>query len=827
MMHRTPQRSYSPASLEAWFDRLSNGWEEWFSREELKWGRRFYREAEVRSAELMEDSAIVTFRRGKEGLYVIVDWVDGRPQFRQSDPDIGVGRGLGVTGLYELEEFVAEEVPAIEEEAGEEEKQEETGETGPVQPMPETERVGRTLCLRAEASTDGLVLRAGWADDDTVDWGQFALRQLTRWEREQLIGFTALAHRWYFRAGENQGQYRLREPGPLAAFLKKGLAALRAGFAVEEDPQLAQWRDGLREVRPWIRAEARANNASRFRMEFSSGESMLPPEVRDRLWRHPGHVQFVPGHGIYRIRPEAHDELQEWKSLLRSGGEGELPRYLLFTLGLEGGIQLDAHEELKRWREEVQAGAAASAETEMPAFLRGYQAEGVRWLQTLQRSGCHPLLADEMGLGKTVQVLAFLDSRQVLGREPVLVVCPASVVPVWQAEVERFYPQTEVRVVNRDDPFASKGPYLWLASYSQLRRNKQRLAELSFAYAILDEAQNIKNPEAKVTQACLAISSKVRIALTGTPMENRLLDLWTLFRFLMPGFLGSRSAFERAVKGDEHFREQLRHQVRPFILRRCKDEVARELPPKMEICLRCPLTAQQRRQYERLVAGAREEFKGSPAALASGQRMHFFSLLTRLRQVCCDPALIQRKGAEDWRHSGKLVSLVQHLEEAFASNSKVVIFSQFVQFLRRARRAVQESFPAVRSFELTGSTLDRDRPVRRFRQSRGPGVFFVSLRAGGTGLNLQAADYVFLLDPWWNPAVEAQAVDRVHRIGQANRVLVYRLVTPGTIEDRIERLKRDKAELFRHLLSDLDAPGDWLEQFKDLEEFIALEGATR
>lgn len=822
-MHRTPQRSYTTRTLEAWFGRLSGGWEHWFTKEELKWGQRFYREAEVRAAELSENSAVVSFRRGKEGLYVIVDWVDGKPQFRQSDPGFGIGRGLGVTGLYELEEFVAEELPPLEEEGTEGQEEAEAAE--PEEEAKPTVREGRELRVRVEATTDGLVLSAGWARSGKVEWGQFAVKELGRWEREQLIGFTALAHRWAFRPGEREGRYRLREPGPLVQFLRKGLAALRRYFTVEEDPQLAAWQRGLVEAEPVMAAEAAGGNAGRFRMEFEAGGSVLPDEVRERLWRHPGHLHFLPGAGMYRVRAEAQDGLQEWKSLLPAEGEGELPRYLLFTLGTADGVTLRSSKELEEWRAQVRAGAAAAEAGDLPTFLRGYQAEGVRWLECLERSGCHPLLADEMGLGKTVQILAFLDRRGALGKEPVLVVCPASVVPVWQAEVERFYPGTEVRVLSREDPLETEGPILWLASYSQLRRQKSQLAKREFGYAILDESQNIKNPEAKVTQACHAIRSRVRIALTGTPMENRLLDLWTLFRFLMPGFLGSRRNFEQAVKSDEGFRDRLRKQLSPFILRRRKREVAQELPPKMEVSLQCPLTPLQRHHYERLVAGAREQFGENPGNLGGEQRMHFFSLLTRLRQVCCDPALILAgKGeAEDWHHSGKLVSLVQHLEEAFASGAKVVIFSQFVQFLRRARRAVQGEFPNVRTFELTGSTMDRERPVRRFRESRGGGAFFVSLRAGGTGLNLQTADYVFLLDPWWNPAVEAQAVDRVHRIGQAKRVVVYRLVTPGTIEDRIERLKQSKAELFSNLLSDLNAPGDWLRQFSDLEEFIALE----
>jgi SNF2 family DNA or RNA helicase len=355
-----------------------------------------------------------------------------------------------------------------------------------------------------------------------------------------------------------------------------------------------------------------------------------------------------------------------------------------------------------------------------------------------------------------------------------------------------------------------------------LRRNKHLLAEREFAYAILDEAQSIKNPDAKVTQACLAIKSHQRIALTGTPLENRPLDLWTLFRFLMPGFLGTRRHFEDQVKNNSGFIEILRKQIAPFILRRTKLAVAKELPEKVEIDWTCPLTPVQRRYYAALTEGAASEFSGELAEILSEKRMHLFGLLTRLRQVCCDPFLLPGH-QDDFHHSGKLLSLTSRLEEALAGGSKVIVFSQFVQFLRRARSMVRREFPDIPQLELTGSTLDRLKPVKRFSETDGAAVFFISLRAGGTGLNLQAADYVFLLDPWWNPAVEDQAIDRVHRIGQRNRVIVYRMITKGTIEERIGLLKQQKGQLFKDLLSDLDAPVDLLKQFGSLEDLIALE----
>ena len=820
MIHRSPQRSYTSRTIELWFERLNRNWEQYFSHEELTWGREFYRTSEVRSTELLEGSAIVHFKRGKEPLYVIVDWENDQPSFRESHPDVAPGHALAVAGMYELEEFIADEVPPVLDESGSL-KQEVIEEPAHVPIHSGTERTGRPLRVRLLAKADGLWLEAGWKSGGKTDWSRFSLRELTLWEREQLIGYTARAHRSGFRPGDREGTYRLQDASVIGRFFKDELKAWRQHYSVIEDDGVKQWRRGVQVVQPLI--EVVADGAQgRFRFDFTNRGQVVSDNLRERLFRMPGHTHFVPGEGIFRVDDKAMGSVHEWKSLLPSAGEGLLPRYLLFTFARDPNVQLKLSSELEDWRRQLEAATEATAKLNLPAYLRGYQRDGVGWLNTLELSGCPGLLADEMGLGKTLQVLNFLAVRKALGKAPALVVCPASVVPVWQAELARFFPDTPVKVLSRNQPFQAGDTSLWLSSYTQLRRHKHLLESVQFDYAILDEAQSIKNPDAKVTHACLAIQSRHRIALTGTPMENRPLDLWTLFRFLMPGFLGTRRHFEDQLKDDGAFIGRLREQIAPFILRRTKNAVAGDLPPKMEIDWICPLSPIQRRGYEELTAGASSEFNGALATVLQDKRMHLFSLLTRLRQACCDPGLLPDQDYSP-EQSGKLQSLVKRLGEAFDGGSKVVVFSQFVQFLRRARTIVRREYPGIPQMELTGSTLDRERPVQLFKETDGPAVFFISLRAGGTGLNLQAADYVFLLDPWWNPAVEAQAIDRVHRIGQQRRVIVYRMVTKGTIEERIERLKKDKGRLFEDLLSDLDAPADILNQFGSLEDLIALE----
>jgi SNF2 family DNA or RNA helicase len=369
---------------------------------------------------------------------------------------------------------------------------------------------------------------------------------------------------------------------------------------------------------------------------------------------------------------------------------------------------------------------------------------------------------------------------------------------------------------------------LWIASYTQLRRHKHLLEGTEFGYAVLDEAQQIKNPEAKVTHACCAIRAECRLALTGTPIENRLLDVWTLFRFIMPGLLGSRRRFEdAAISPDISVRktleQTLRKQIAPFLLRRKKDKVGKDLPPKVEMDLICPITEMQRQVYEGLLNHGREQMGDDLQVAMQSHSMNFFTLLTRLRQACCDPGLIPDLDIDPMQ-SGKIQMLLTKLGEALTGTGarKVVIFSQFVQLLKRVKPLIQQEFPDVELLELNGHTKNRSKPVETFQNKTGPAVILVSLRAGGTGITLHAADYVFLLDPWWNPAVESQAVDRVHRIGQRKRVFVYRMITQGTIEERIQHLKAEKRELFESTLGNLGSAKDLREHFTDLEELAKL-----
>jgi SNF2 family DNA or RNA helicase len=366
---------------------------------------------------------------------------------------------------------------------------------------------------------------------------------------------------------------------------------------------------------------------------------------------------------------------------------------------------------------------------------------------------------------------------------------------------------------------------VWLASYTQLRKHRSLLDKTEFGYAVLDEGQFIKNPDAKVTQTCFAVRADHRIVLSGTPLENRQLDLWSIFRFLLPGLLGSRTSFESSLNVDRVATlTRLRAQLAPFILRRTKTEVATELPQKVEMELLCPLTDVQRAEYARICSEGLTRLGDDVGAAMREKSFGFLALLTRLRQTCCDPDMLPwlKSPLSD---SGKISLLVEKLAEIVSSGHKVVIFSQFVMLLDRVREALAANFPDLPRYELTGMTLDRQKPVQSFQAAQGAAAMLVSLKAAGTGITLHAADYVFLLDPWWNPAVEAQAVDRVHRIGQKSTVFVYRMITAGTIEERIQALKASKKDLFDKLIGGLGGDFDLSQHFSSLRDLVQLTTA--
>ncbi len=444
------------------------------------------------------------------------------------------------------------------------------------------------------------------------------------------------------------------------------------------------------------------------------------------------------------------------------------------------------------------------------ASLRDYQRYGLGWLQFLREFGFGGILADDMGLGKTIQTLAHVLMEKQAGRldRPCLVIAPTSLLFNWRAEASRFAPDLNVLVLHgprRKEAFGWIGHSdLVLTSYPLLLRDAERLMRQDWHLLILDEAQAIKNPLARVSRMVREFSARHRLCLTGTPLENHLGELWSLFDFLMPGLLGSKTDFRRRFRlpverhDDTERRAVLARRIRPFFLRRTKEQVAPELPAKTEISRTVVLASSQQRLYERLRVMLHEQVRQALAARgAERSRIVVLDALLKLRQVCCDPRLL--KGVEGAAQAGsaKLDLLMDLLPELVVEGRRVLLFSQFTSMLALIEQAVTDA--GIEYVKLTGKTRNRQAMVEAFQSGQVP-LFLISLKAGGVGLNLTAADTVIHYDPWWNPAVEDQATDRAHRLGQSQKVFVYRLLTHDTVEQKVADMQQSKRGLVEGLL---------------------------
>jgi superfamily II DNA or RNA helicase len=445
-------------------------------------------------------------------------------------------------------------------------------------------------------------------------------------------------------------------------------------------------------------------------------------------------------------------------------------------------------------------------------ILRPYQQEGLNWLTFLRESCLGGVLADDMGLGKTLQTLAFLLLEKQAGhmKQPALIVSPTSVLPNWQAEIHKFAPELSVLRLHgpeRKELFYEVGKHdILLTTYPLLVRDKEFWLEQTLHSVILDESQVIKNPRAQVSEVAAKLKADIRLALTGTPVENNLDELWSLFRFLNPGFLGDLKTFRRHFRtpiekhGDAQAQAFLARRLKPFMLRRTKDQVALELPPKTNITEYVELEGPQRDLYETIRLMMDEKVRKAIADKGLARsRIIVLDALLKLRQACCDPRLVKLASARRVKKSAKLNRLMEMLPELIAEGRRILLFSQFTSMLDLIRPELDSH--NIRFVEITGKTRDRETPVRQFQTGDIP-LFLISLKAGGTGLNLTAADTVIHYDPWWNPAVENQATDRAHRIGQDKPVFVHRLMVKNSVEEAIEQLKERKEKLASGLFNE-------------------------
>ncbi len=529
-----------------------------------------------------------------------------------------------------------------------------------------------------------------------------------------------------------------------------------------------------------------------FEVGFESDGRIADPKEVLRAWGKGSSIVPLNDGGFAPLPLDWLDRFGDRLSDLMAAREfrGELPPSALPDLArlceeLDAPLPPD-FERLKNLVEDFDEIPEAPLPQTLRSQLRDYQGIGVNWLVFLKRAGLGGLLADDMGLGKTLQVLCALEGRS-------LVAAPTSVLRNWMDEAARFRPELSLCLYHGPRRELDEQANLTITSHALLRQDRERLSSVDWDTVAIDEAQAIRNPQTDLARAAYGLRARFRVSLTGTPIENRLNDLWSQLHFLNPGFLGGLSDFEqRYVRpieaGEAEPLERLRERLRPFFLRRLKSEVAPELPPRTETTLWCELSGPEEEVYEAVRLAARRDVMAKLEA--KGSVLAALEALLRLRQAACHPALVPGQEANT---SSKTELLLDSLATATAEGHKSLVFSQWTSMLDLLEPHLRVcGIPFLR---LDGSTRDRGAVVSRFQEDENTSVFLISLKAGGTGLNLTAADHVFLFDPWWNPAVEEQAFDRAHRIGQDKPVFVHRLVASGTVEERILALQEEKRNL--------------------------------
>jgi SNF2 family DNA or RNA helicase len=613
-----------------------------------------------------------------------------------------------------------------------------------------------------------------------------------------------------FAGPDGKGEMVLRGEPRILAFFAGELPRLQREWTVEIGERFGHVTRDIERITPKLEIRSSGENWFDLSLELATpgGERFSASEIQ-RLLQSGQSSTRLKNRQIAVFDPHLLDEFQQaltdCNPQQRAPGQYRLDRAhagYLDAVMKEQGATLRADPRWSTWTENLRQIDRLPPVPlgDLESVLRPYQKTGVYWLKYLADQQLAGVIADEMGLGKTLQALAFL---RLLGGKA-LIVCPSSLVFNWAREAARFTPGRRVLLVQGEGRAKLFGPPmeqadLVITSYPLLRRDIDRYLAHEFAAAVLDEAQHIKNPDSQNAQAACALRARHRVILTGTPVENSLRDLWSLMHFLMPGYLGSAQDFrERYAKEMQNdpmgpTARRLLQRIRPFVLRRTKRAVATELPEKIEQVAYCELTARQKDVYTQLVQSTRRTLSEFAGAKDQGKaRIAMLTALLRLRQASCDLRLLGGLEIAASEASAKIELLRELLEEAVDGGHRVLIFSQFVSMLTLLRAALEAD--GIAYCYLDGSTKDRAAVVDRFQTGTVP-AFLISLKAGGTGLNLTAADTVIHFDPWWNPAVEAQATDRAHRIGQAKVVTAYKLIARGTVEEKILALQAKKRAL--------------------------------
>ncbi len=648
-----------------------------------------------------------------------------------------------------------------------------------------------------------------------------------------------------FSGPDAQGKLQLAGQSGVLNFLAREFSKLQREWSVTLDEQLEnRTLKNIERIEPQFQITSSGVQWFDLGVVFAagSGETFSAADIQRLILSGQNHTRLKSGK-MAVIDTGAVEELQE--VLLDCAPQQNAAGYrisnkqagfLEATLRQHGDWKVQAPT---AWRDRA-AKQSGEAKLDCPplgkleSVLRPYQKQGVAWLRFLRENGFGGILADEMGLGKTLQALAFLNSvrnetPKAHSPVPHLIVCPTSLVFNWIAEVKKFTPELRVLALHGPDRhklFSEINNHdLVVTSYALIRRDADRYRELEFDTVVLDEAQHIKNRQTQNAQAVKAVKAQHRLVLTGTPLENSVLDLWSIFDFLMPGYLGTAKDFREryelpiAKEKNSEAQSRLARRLRPFMLRRLKQEVAKDLPEKLEQVSFCELTADQRGVYQQVIEASRKEVLEAVGAQGLAKsRMVVLTALLRLRQVCCDLRLLKLENINPANASGKLDLFGELLEEVVDGGHRVLVFSQFTSMLALLKERLAEE--EIEFCYLDGSTTDRGAVVEKFQQNAGIPVFLISLKAGGVGLNLTGADTVIHFDPWWNPAVEDQATGRAHRIGQTKVVTSYKLITRDTVEEKILTLQNRKREIIQATLEGEEAFTDSL-NWEEIQELLA------
>lgn len=695
---------------------------------------------------------------------------------------------------------------------------------------------------------------ADFAIPDPADLMRYEVRNRPREEQGLEIlrsaGFSVMSGNGDGKAAkDNEGPLCIVGERAVLNFLGAHLPALRRrGWRVKMEGRASPYMDSLVVAAPVVRIQETAGGGwfdVGFDFEDGQGMSLSQGEIQRALRKGDSFIES----GGRKILIDS-DAVQSMLDIFSDCASGESDKpghfrmagihsaFVKSSLDALDGVDVEVSPE---WR--TQAGQFNRTVRVEPVplgepldgILRAYQKDGVNWLRFLEKSGFCGLLADEMGLGKTLQTLAWLQLERLTEsarRRPALIVCPTSIVENWVEEAVRFVPRLKVLSLTGPDRHSRfdrvPGVDLVVTSYAVLRRDVELYSKQEFSAAILDEAQHIKNPSTQNAAAAARISARHRLVLTGTPVENTVTDLWSIMDFLMPGYLGSHATFReryeqpisRGGPEGETAQIKLRRKVHPFMLRRLKVDVAKDLPPKIERVASCELTADQKAVYSELLRTSRRRIEGLMSKQGFNKsRMEILTVLMRLRQVCCHLGLLDLPGLNPEYPSAKMELFFELLDEALDSGHRMLVFSQFVKMLHILRDELDRR--KVAYCYLDGSTKDRMSVVHTFNTDRAIPVFLISLKAGGTGLNLTGADMVIHFDPWWNPAVEDQATDRAYRIGQKRTVYGVKLITKGTVEEKVLALQQKKKAIIGATIESGERMVESL-AWTDIQELLSL-----